>query len=157
MTRDCLILTLQTGLPKILVDDCLSFTTWLLPAPILIGQHTNSKLNRCHSKNMFCKYNFLFYLNFRFGKDVRIVHFIGSPKPWQASEASAFQRPVPGDHIGRWWSIFVSPVLPYLSSDMVGCSFAQSQSGIIFPQNLRFTIFKIEASLSNLTMCQTNL
>ncbi|XP_046450348.1 glycogenin-1-like isoform X2 [Daphnia pulex] len=54
----------------------------------------------------------------QFGKNVRIVHFIGSPKPWQASEASAFQRPVPGDHIGLWWSIFVSHVLPCLSSEM---------------------------------------
>ncbi|XP_046450349.1 glycogenin-1-like isoform X3 [Daphnia pulex] len=55
----------------------------------------------------------------QFGKNVRIVHFIGSPKPWQASEASAFQRPVPGDHIGLWWSIFVSHVLPCLSSEML--------------------------------------
>lgn len=63
----------------------------------------------------------------QFGKNVRIVHFIGSPKPWQASEASAFQRPVPGDHIGQWWSIFVNHVLPCLSSDMTGVAaqFAQ--------------------------------
>ncbi|KAI9563061.1 hypothetical protein GHT06_010518 [Daphnia sinensis] len=54
----------------------------------------------------------------QFGKNVRIVHFIGSPKPWQASEASAFQNPVPGDHIAHWWRIFICYVLPYLSSDM---------------------------------------
>ncbi|KZS10928.1 glycogenin-1 isoform X1 [Daphnia magna] len=54
----------------------------------------------------------------QFGKNVRIVHFIGSPKPWQASEASAFQNPVPGDHIAHWWRIFICNVLPRLSSDM---------------------------------------
>lgn len=63
----------------------------------------------------------------QFGKDVRIVHFIGSPKPWQASEASAFQRPVPGDHIGLWWSIFVSHVLPCLTSEMTGVAAKFSQ------------------------------
>ncbi|KAK4026272.1 glycogenin-1 isoform X2 [Daphnia magna] len=66
----------------------------------------------------------------QFGKNVRIVHFIGSPKPWQASEASAFQNPVPGDHIAHWWRIFICNVLPRLSSDMTGVAAQFSQLAV---------------------------
>ena len=71
---------------------------------------------------------------------MRIVHFIGSPKPWQASEVSAFQTPVAREHVGQWWDIFINQVLPHLTSDMVRRLSNVSHLPVCFP-NFRFLTF----------------
>ena len=58
-----------------------------------------------------------------YGKDVKIVHFIGSPKPWQVPDPSALPTPAASEHVNQWWQIFTSQVKPQLSSSMVSFSF----------------------------------
>jgi len=53
-----------------------------------------------------------------YGKDVRIVHFIGSPKPWQVLDPSALPTAVASEHVNQWWDIFTSQVKPQLSTSM---------------------------------------
>lgn len=62
-----------------------------------------------------------------YGKDVKIVHFIGSPKPWQVPDPSALPTPAASEHVNQWWQIFTSQVKPQLSSSMLGVAaqFAQ--------------------------------
>jgi lipopolysaccharide biosynthesis glycosyltransferase len=54
-----------------------------------------------------------------YGKDVKIVHFIGSPKPWQVPDPSALPTPVASEHVNQWWQIFSSKVQPQLTTSMV--------------------------------------
>lgn len=55
-----------------------------------------------------------------YGKDVRIVHFIGSPKPWQVPDPSALPTALASEHVNQWWDIFTSQVKPQLSTSMLG-------------------------------------
>lgn len=68
----------------------------------------------------------LIFYDFRFGSNVKIVHFIGPAKPWlqyfdtesrQVQPSSELQhlRPV----LQRWWDIFFSFIQPNLSNEMV--------------------------------------
>ena len=63
------------------------------------------------------------YISFhRFVADVRIVHFIGSTKPWQVADGSSFQTSVPSEHVDLWWKIYREHVRPCLSANMVNDS-----------------------------------
>lgn len=65
--------------------------------------------------------------NFRYGNDVRIIHFIGNAKPWlqyfdtqtgqvhPSSESAHLQS-----LLQLWWNIFCQMVHPELSPVMVG-------------------------------------
>ncbi|KAI1288040.1 Glycogenin-1 [Halotydeus destructor] len=69
----------------------------------------------------------------RFGANVKIVHFLGSLKPWlfgydpksktvqQPSSSSSSQQL---EHVQKWWSVFVSDVQPSLKADMHGLASA---------------------------------
>jgi len=54
----------------------------------------------------------------QFGREVRIVHFIGSPKPWQVADGSAPHPQASREHVGFWWALFHHKVQPSLSSAM---------------------------------------
>jgi len=56
----------------------------------------------------------------QFGREVRIVHFIGSPKPWQVADGSAPHPQASREHVGFWWALFHHKVQPSLSSAMSG-------------------------------------
>jgi glycogenin glucosyltransferase len=62
----------------------------------------------------------------RFGENAKIVHFIGSNKPWLQyfdSETRLVRPPQGSEHLQTllqlWWDIFCSTVHPSLSPDMV--------------------------------------
>ncbi|GAB6031820.1 hypothetical protein CHUAL_010222 [Chamberlinius hualienensis] len=62
-----------------------------------------------------------------FGKNVKIVHFIGPIKPWNHTyNVSTGQvESVPGayhaqEHLQNWWSIFLADVQPSLHPDLAG-------------------------------------
>ena len=56
---------------------------------------------------------------YRFGKDVKIVHFIGAAKPWKAF-FNQKGHPVPNrpedlhlvEHLKHWWQIYSTEVRP---------------------------------------------
>jgi len=54
----------------------------------------------------------------QYGRQVRIVHFIGSPKPWQMSDGSASHPQASREHIGIWWDLFYNKVQPSLNAAM---------------------------------------
>ncbi|KAL3290193.1 hypothetical protein HHI36_023552 [Cryptolaemus montrouzieri] len=63
----------------------------------------------------------------QFGKDVKIIHFIGSAKPWLQYFDTETQKVRPSSDVGhlavilqRWWDIFCSLIHPNLSPDMSG-------------------------------------
>jgi len=56
----------------------------------------------------------------QYGRQVRIVHFIGSPKPWQMSDGSASHPQASREHIGIWWDLFYNKVQPSLNAAMSG-------------------------------------
>lgn len=68
----------------------------------------------------------MWYVYFRFGENVKIVHFIGAAKPWlQYFDTESRQvHPSPGlQHLQavlqRWWDIFFSLIQPDLTTEMV--------------------------------------
>lgn len=70
-----------------------------------------------------CFYNVYFY---RFGKNAKIVHFIGSVKPWHTSyNKTTGQIDTHGDKTHRmeylqfWWKIFTEHVQPHVNSSVV--------------------------------------
>jgi len=56
----------------------------------------------------------------QFGGDVRIVHFIGSPKPWQAVDGNSPHPQASREHVGIWWTIFHHKVQDNLTPEMSG-------------------------------------
>lgn len=63
----------------------------------------------------------------KFGKDVKIVHFIGPVKPWmhRLNSATGQVEHVPGayhahEHLQTWWDIFSSDVRPHLQPELAG-------------------------------------
>jgi len=64
----------------------------------------------------------------KFGKSVKIVHFIGSMKPWlygyNSQSQSVIQPHTSGiqqlDHVQMWWNIFIQSVQPKLRDDCSG-------------------------------------
>jgi len=54
----------------------------------------------------------------QFGGDVRIVHFIGSPKPWQAVDGNSPHPQASREHVGIWWTIFHHKVQDNLTPEM---------------------------------------
>jgi len=65
----------------------------------------------------------------RFGKNVKIVHFLGSLKPWlygydpkskSVLEPSSSQSSQQLEHVQSWWDIFVADVKPQLSDECAG-------------------------------------
>lgn len=70
--------------------------------------------------------NFLFcLLLMRFGKDVRVVHFVGSQKPWHMNRESvlspATEEPSRdagqgGQFIRTWWKVFSEELEPHLQA-----------------------------------------
>jgi glycogenin glucosyltransferase len=63
---------------------------------------------------------------FRFGKNVKIVHFIGALKPWHAafntatgqveSHAQTYHHQ---EYLQLWWNVFMDKVNPALGPEMV--------------------------------------
>ncbi|XP_055943150.1 glycogenin-1-like isoform X3 [Argiope bruennichi] len=61
----------------------------------------------------------------QFGKDVKIVHFLGAIKPWMESYNSDTGRVQPGsphslEHLQMWWDIFMTFVQPNLTEECKG-------------------------------------
>ncbi|RWS24809.1 glycogenin-1-like protein [Leptotrombidium deliense] len=65
----------------------------------------------------------------QFGANVKVVHFIGSMKPWMYGyDASSRQIKIPPfcretqamEHLTLWWNIFMNKVQEHLSSDCTG-------------------------------------
>lgn len=65
----------------------------------------------------------------QFGKDVKVVHFLGSMKPWlygysvssgQVSQPQGVQSYQELEHVQLWWNIFMSRVQPTLNPDISG-------------------------------------
>lgn len=64
----------------------------------------------------------------RFGADVKIVHFLGSMKPWHYTIDVDTGVVVPGslrahhelEHVQRWWDTFLAKVQPRMSSECSG-------------------------------------
>lgn len=60
----------------------------------------------------------------KYGRDVKIIHFIGASKPWHVA-FDPWGTPVPQlyeshtvDHLKRWWTIFATDVKPYLPASL---------------------------------------
>lgn len=79
---------------------------------------------------LFVVDNFLFCLLMRFGKDVRVVHFVGSQKPWHMSRESVLSpgadEPLGdagqgGRFIRTWWKIFGEKLEPVLQAKESVC------------------------------------
>lgn len=73
---------------------------------------------------MFVLDKFLFLL-MRFGKDVKVVHFVGSQKPWHMNRESVLSpgadepsgHPGQGGHFIRtWWTVFSEKLEPLLQT-----------------------------------------
>lgn len=69
---------------------------------------------------------YIYVFFFRFGEDVRIIHFIGITKPWLQyfDTLTGVVQPPPGSvHLQPllqvWWNIFCEQVHPQLSPSMV--------------------------------------
>ncbi|UYV71131.1 GYG1 [Cordylochernes scorpioides] len=65
----------------------------------------------------------------QFGKDVKIVHFLGAVKPWHhaVSRVSGRVEPHPGsphvwEHLQAWWELFLTHVQPKLDPSCVRIS-----------------------------------
>jgi len=65
----------------------------------------------------------------RFGQNVRVIHFLGSLKPWMygydvqtntVSAPSGHQSLQQLDHVQKWWQIFTTKVQPQLSAECAG-------------------------------------
>jgi len=52
----------------------------------------------------------------RFGKDIKIVHFIGSDKPWLGGRGAHGE----GGHRARWWDIYSTKVAPRVAHHQEG-------------------------------------
>lgn len=70
---------------------------------------------------------------FRFGENVKILHFIGQLKPWVINFDPVAKKPNPPqeykhltEFLDLWWSIFCNDVHPKLVTDMVSHCFAFS-------------------------------
>lgn len=63
----------------------------------------------------------------RFAKDIKIVHFLGSVKPWQSvsTEGSGYQQ----IHLSTWWAIFRACAKPALGDDLTGQVISVSEIG----------------------------
>lgn len=114
-TKDFWTLTSLIGQRVISADASLSFTIWLPLQLILINQPTTSKTFHSFKEHELI---WICYL-FRFGKDIKIVHFIGATKPWQVPYRSSFQTSVASEHVDLWWDILSNQVMPHLSTSMV--------------------------------------
>jgi glycogenin glucosyltransferase len=64
----------------------------------------------------------------RFGKDVKVVHFLGSLKPWlygynktagQVSHPAGVHGFQQLEHVQMWWDTFMKQVQPNMSPDCV--------------------------------------
>lgn len=65
-------------------------------------------------------------LLFRFGENVKILHFIGQMKPWVINFDPVAKKPNPPqeykhltEYLDLWWSIFCNDIHPKLVTDMV--------------------------------------
>jgi glycogenin glucosyltransferase len=79
----------------------------------------------------------------KFGKNAKIVHFIGSVKPWHASyNKSSGAIDMHGDVTHRadlmqlWWNVFLKHVQPTLDSAVAGCTEEMSNVSIYTHQQL---------------------
>nr|ACO11092.1 Glycogenin-1 [Caligus rogercresseyi] len=79
----------------------------------------------------------------KFGESVKIVHFIGMSKPWDAQRDSQSGRPISraqdshaGDHLEKWWSIYEAHVKPILQHDvsLIG-SFSSQHPSLVHENN----------------------
>lgn len=66
--------------------------------------------------------------DYRFGKNVKIIHFLGSMKPWLYGFNSRSQSVIQPhtqsrqqelEHVQQWWQIFVAKIQPRLSTECV--------------------------------------
>lgn len=82
-------------------------------------------LRVCVGERLWLIYIFCF-VSFRFGDNVKILHFIGQLKPWVinfdpvSKKANAPQEYTHlTEYLDLWWSIFCNDVHPKLVTDMV--------------------------------------
>ena len=68
---------------------------------------------------------FQFLLLIRFGRNVKVVHFIGAQKPWHCSyntatgDVTGSSDPTQKEFLALWWTIFMQDVQNTLRSDLV--------------------------------------
>jgi len=83
----------------------------------------------------------------RFGQKTKIVHFIGSVKPWQAVfnmetwhvESSGDTSEHRTELLQKWWCIFMQHVKPSLTVASVrSCSYLMSRKSCMLVENGRF-------------------
>lgn len=89
-----------------------------------IGKHLPFLYNMCATAT----YTYLPAYK-KFGRDVRIVHFIGTSKPWHVAFDDQGQ-PMPQmyevhtlEHLKQWWQIFHSDVRPNLARGLVSAHY----------------------------------
>lgn len=92
-------------------------TTFVSPLVLLINKLTN-----------YCttKFKLLNCLLCRFGKDIKIVHFLGAVKPWQHNyDAATKTLQLRTDsynnieYVQHWWNICSEDILPHLKPEYV--------------------------------------
>lgn len=67
-----------------------------------------------------------FVVLYRFGDNVKILHFIGQLKPWVINFDPVAKKPNPPqeykhltEYLDTWWGLFCNEVHPQLVTDMV--------------------------------------
>ncbi|XP_021937260.1 flocculation protein FLO11-like isoform X3 [Zootermopsis nevadensis] len=85
----------------------------------------------------------------QFGEGAKIVHFIGSNKPWLQyfdSETRLVRPPQGSEHLQNllqlWWDIFCSTVHPSLSPDMLGLAGALAKVTLGVPRSAEQAAFE---------------
>jgi len=71
----------------------------------------------------------------KFGKDVRLVHFLGSQKPWHGESVSSRNTTYDG-YVRAWWTIYRSLVKPSLPSHI--CDLPSSSAAFVPHQSFHY-------------------
>jgi hypothetical protein len=90
------------------------------------------------------------FLLLRFGKDVKIVHFLGSTKPWMhqydpvSGNVTVFGGPahqhVQG-YLKQWWDLFGQTVLPKMTGDYVSTNTHAFSSTLSLSRSFKIHFF----------------
>ena len=78
------------------------------------------------NKNLFFKFNL--DCTFRFGENIKIVHFIGAAKPWRYTYNIHAKYVTPPEDVGHghqlsfvqaWWNVFMTSIKPRIEEAQV--------------------------------------
>jgi len=95
---------------------------WLVPLlTLLVGQCLGFP-NPCH----FACCNLIIPYSLRYGRDAKVVHFLGKVKPWDYSYDTTSKRikgqpqdasEMQPNYLMQWWELFCSSVLPLMKEE----------------------------------------